>query len=140
VKSIFYPWREMRAPVPRQDAGGLFHQHWRFFFHMARRWYFYAAPFDRRSFAVEDFAAELFLIAVRGFGNWKPDRVSFLGWVAGLARSHAGYLRERAMRKGRAVVCVSQFGVTGGDGFDRFALTADPRQREPWELAAEREE
>jgi DNA-directed RNA polymerase specialized sigma24 family protein len=138
MKSIWCPVPEVQAPALPPGAGQLLAENRGLFFYLARRWYEYVTPFDRCGFGVDDLAAEFMLAAVRRLHKWRPERRSFAHWLGLEARSCAWKVRRRALRKKRAAACVSQF--AGDDEFDRFSVTVDLRQREPWEIASEREE
>lgn len=115
------------------DADRLFRQ-WRpLMWKLARRWYFWCVPFERASVGIEDLLQEFARVAAQRFHRWRPERVTFPVWFAGVVHSHARYLRQRALRFKRAAVAVSQY---AGDDFDRFAEAADPRQLQPWEILA----
>lgn len=108
-------------------------------FGLAYRWYGFVNPFRDRATSAEDLAAEFMLVAVRQFPRWPRDRCAFSTWLYGVARAHARYLRQRARRKKRAAFVTGQFATFGGEEFDRFAATPDPKAREPWQILAERE-
>lgn len=134
MNSLFYPWKPV-AP-PRAEVERLFLEHLGLFFYHARRIYYRANPCRDRGLGVEDVAAELMLSALKRLRLWKPSRSSFATWLRLEARYLSWQLRQRALRAKRARVALSQF---AGDDFDTFAATADPRQRESWEIAADLE-
>ena len=151
MNSIFIRWwkdspRPARVPkarpkiVPHPDAEALLREHRRLFLWLARKWLPYANPFGDRAFGVEDLAAEIMLAAAKSLHRHKADRGAFSTWLGLEARQAAQKMRLRALRPIRARFTVGQFVEVAGECFDTFAATADPKAREPWELAAEREE
>ncbi len=142
MKSLFYPWREVQTPaLPRAthpDAEVLVAEHLRRVLALAHRFRFWVNPYHDRALAVDDLAAEFMLAAYRSLHRFKAGRGSFGGWLTFEARSCACKMRAKALRLKRAKVTVGQF--AGGDGFDTFAATADAKQLDPAEIAAEREE
>jgi DNA-directed RNA polymerase specialized sigma24 family protein len=115
------------------DRDALFAQYSRLIFHLARKWYFWCVPFEQASVSVEDLAQEFTRAALKRFPRWKPERVSFPGWVKGVTRGHASHLRKRALNPRRARRAVSL------DDSELVKAGAG-RQLEPWVLAALREE
>jgi DNA-directed RNA polymerase specialized sigma24 family protein len=142
MNSVFIQWsvhpKDRPCPVaPHPERDRLFAEHLGLFFWLAYRFLRYANPLGDRSVSADDLAAEFMLVAVRRFPRWRHDRVGFSKWSCDVARAHAHYLRQKALRQKRAAVTLGQF---AGDDFDRFAATADPWQAEPWEIAAECDE
>ena len=110
------------------DRDALFLQWQRLIRRLGHRWYDYCAPLDRATVSPEDVAQEFARAAVARFPRWNPARVSFAGWLVGVARSHATYLRRKALRGMRRRLTLSS---TTADGGDWFAAIADPAAPDP---------